>query len=63
MLAIDGLRENGLSRDDAIELWVGGCADIPPDGNFEGDVDACESCLPVLVEAVYPASATTALLP
>ncbi len=38
---------------DALEAWVQGCEAIPPDGNFGGDMDACASCLSVLVEEVY----------
>ncbi len=53
ILAISGLRDNGLSEADALERWVEACNNIPPDGNFQGDVEACRECLPVLVEAVY----------
>lgn len=50
---MEGLRDNGLSEADALELWVDGCEDIPPDGNFQGDIEACRACLPVILEGVY----------
>ncbi len=53
VLAVSGLRDNGLSEAEALQQWVEGCDRIPPDGNFEGDVEACRACLPVIVEAVY----------
>jgi hypothetical protein len=55
VLAISGLRDEGLSHPDALEQWVAGCQNIPPDGNFEGDIEACESCLPVIIDEVYSA--------
>jgi len=53
LLAIGGLRDNGLSEVDARQQWSDSCENIPPDGNFQGDVEACKACLPTLVEAVY----------
>lgn len=58
VLAVSGLRANGLSEADALQQWVEGCDGIPPDGNFQGDVEACRVCLPVIVEAVYADGAT-----
>lgn len=51
--AIAGLRDNGLTEDDALQEWVDACEGIPPDGNFQGDVQACKVCMPTLVESVY----------
>jgi hypothetical protein len=53
LLAVDGLKDGGLSEDDALTQWVDGCDSIPEDGNFQGDVEACRTCLPAIVEAVY----------
>lgn len=53
LAGIDGLRDEGITRTDAVQLWVDGCTEIPPDGNFQGDLDACAACLTVLVEQVY----------
>jgi hypothetical protein len=53
ILAVSGLRNNGLNRDDALLEWVDGCDNIPPDGNFQGDVEACRACMPVIVDVVY----------
>lgn len=51
--AIDTLRGDGLGEDEALAAWLKGCDSIPPDGNFQGDVAACQSCLQVLVAEVY----------
>lgn len=53
VLAISGLKDDGLSEADALEQWVAGCQSIPPDGNFQGDIEACETCMPVIVNVVY----------
>lgn len=53
IVAIVGLQERDLSEADALTQWVDGCENIPPDGNFQGNVEACQSCLPVIVEHVY----------
>jgi len=53
VLAVSGLRDDGLSQPDALVQWVEGCQNIPPDGNFQGDIGACEECMPVIVEDVY----------
>ena len=53
LLAISELGDDGLSEEDALVQWAEGCESIPPDGNFQGDVEACRACLPVLVQAVY----------
>lgn len=53
ILAVDGLREDLPDVEQAIGQWVAGCENIPPDGNFQGDVQACRECLPVIVEEVY----------
>ena len=53
IVAVAGLQERDLSEADATQQWVDGCENIPPDGNFQGDVEACRSCLPVIVEHVY----------
>lgn len=53
ILAVSGLKDNGLSESDALEQWVAACQNIPPDGNFQGDVEACEACMPVIIEHVY----------
>ena len=42
-----------LAESDAKAQWVAGCQDIPEDGNFQGNIEACEVCLPVIVEHVY----------
>lgn len=52
--AVDALRAEGLEEPEALESWVQGCSNIPPDGNFQGDVDACADCLAAIVEGVYP---------
>lgn len=57
ILAVDGLRGGFPDMQQAIEQWVAGCENIPPDGNFQGDQDACAACLPVIVEEVYTESA------
>jgi hypothetical protein len=54
--AISGFRDDGLSEEDALVQWTQGCENIPEDGNFEGDVEACQACLPVIVGEVYGAS-------
>lgn len=53
ILAISGLRDNGLGEQDALREWVDGCNNIPPDGNFRGDVEACRKCMPAVVNEVY----------
>lgn len=51
--AIDQLRMEGLTEEDALIAWVQGCESIPPDGNFGGNKDLCATCLAALVEEVY----------
>lgn len=53
IIAVTALRDNGLTESDALVQWVQGCDNIPPDGNFEGDKDACAACLSVIVEDLY----------
>jgi hypothetical protein len=53
ILAVDGLREDIPDAEQAIAQWVAGCENIPPDGNFQGDQDACAACLTVVVEELY----------
>ena len=53
VLAVASLRDDGLSEADALVQWVDGCDSIPPDGNFQGDQEACAACLAVIVEEVY----------
>jgi hypothetical protein len=53
VLAVEGLRANGLGEEDALQQWVDGCESIPPDGNFSGDQEACADCLRVIVLEVY----------
>ena len=53
ILAVDGLREDLPDAEQAIAQWVAGCENIPPDGNFQGDQDACAACLTVIVEELY----------
>ena len=53
VLAVRSLRNDGLSEVDASVQWVDGCDSIPPDGNFQGDQEACAACLTVIVEEVY----------
>ena len=55
VLAVASLRDDGLSEVDALVQWVEGCESIPPDGNFQGDQEACATCLTVIVEDVYSA--------
>lgn len=51
--AVDRLREDGLSEEDALAAWTQGCDAILPEGNFQGDVQACRDCLSVIVHVVY----------
>lgn len=51
----ESFRDNGTSEADATNLWVESCDDIPTDGNFLGDVEACKVCLPVIITEVYAA--------
>jgi hypothetical protein len=53
IVAISGLRDDGLSESDALVQWVEGCDNIPEDGNFGGDVEACQNCMPAIVIGVY----------
>lgn len=53
VLAINTLRIEGLNEADALLLWVASCDSIPPDGNFQGDINACAACLTIIVEEVY----------
>ena len=53
IFAVNGLREELPDAEQAIAQWVAGCENIPPDGNFQGDQDACAACLTVLVEELY----------
>jgi len=53
ILAVSSLRDEGLSESDATAQWVDGCASIPPDGSFQGDQEACRTCMPVIVDEVY----------
>ena len=55
IIAISGLRDrdDGLNEADAAQQLVDGCENIPPDGNFQGDIESCRSCLPVIVDHVY----------
>ncbi|UCE62135.1 MAG: hypothetical protein JSU63_10575 [Phycisphaerales bacterium] len=53
ILAVDGLREDLPDAEHAIAEWVAGCENVPPDGNFQGDQEACAACLTVIVEELY----------
>lgn len=53
IMAVAALQDDLPETQEAIDSWVASCANIPPDGNFQGDVEACETCLPVIVEEVY----------
>jgi hypothetical protein len=53
ILAVDGLRDALPDVEQATQEWVAGCENIPPDGNFQGDQDACAACLTVIVEELY----------
>lgn len=57
VFAIASLRDEGLGEEDALALWVESCESIPPDGNFQGDIEACRACLPVIVAEVYSSGA------
>jgi len=51
--AVGQLRTDGLGEADALVAWMQGCESIPPDGNFQGDAEACKACLSVIVDEVY----------
>ena len=57
VFAIAEIRDGGLGEEDALALWVESCESIPPDGNFQGDIEACRACLPIIVAEVYSSGA------